>query len=1372
MYKFKNVNMKKLISVVLSIMMVINILMVQSSVVLAIDKTKETYKYDNYKIDYNIVSSWGSTQNISVTITNTGTKPIENWALSYNLNGDVENIWNAKVVELNDHKYIKNMEYNSDIMPNKSVNFGYTLANAGNIPDSITTCQARVEKDSGYTVDLKITSDWGSGFNGEIIIKNTSEQPIENWELTFDSNFKISNSWAATITNSDMGRYTLKGTYNKVIKPNSSISLGFGGVKGKDANISNVALSEVILQPEVKTPIEPEDIDLEIDSDNDGLVDVYEKLLGTDPYNSDSDSDGLPDEYEVYKLDTDPTMFDTYSTGKSDAEYDSDNDGLTNYDEYKRNTNPLSADTDDDGLSDWDEIFVYGTDPLNVDTDKDSIYDGDEIKLGLDPTKEMSDKITHDSMRTFLQTLPNDCISEELLLSDNWLTPSVSGKVTDVISNHLRIDSSSLDIFDDNRALVSDVIEIETTYKSPLTLTFQLSSTEYSKDMRNLVVAKYNEDILPFETVISTDNNSISAEIEGSGTYFVLDLDEFLKSVGIDVLGNISTPVKSDFTLKSFAYSDTSELESFNNEINSSISEYIDIYDNYGNIIDSIPNVETISTENIDDIMLKTQKSNILSMTPMTLATTQSKAMGKADIVFVIDKTGSMGGAINNVRNNISKFADALINEYNIDANFALIEFQDITYDGINSTILHKSGTSNWFTDINKFKAEINSLQPDNGGDYEETPIDGLEMARRLDFRNNANRFVVLVTDASHKNNNNYGVRDLTHMTDLFVNDNVVVSVISQDTFNYSKLNTLTGGMWGYIYGDFSVNLLKLADKVAQVTNDGEWILLDDYQAVKLNAPLSENIDTDEDGVRDGDELNKLTIKDMSKFIEILLNNLSIPKNQYIGKSTITVCSYFSNPVLSDTDFDGINDNKDTSKRSNNFKGVLHYERNENKLKSNIEFTVDYREFFKNNEIYNDKLAVLTSLFMADIYKNVYVEVTNGTTGGSDEDSTALGSLFGLSDVEDINLNADDYSVDKDDISEIVIGHRLVEYGGVKKEIIVLSVRGTNGTSAEWSSNFDVGANTDEYYNATGEYHPDWLDREYHHKGFDVASNRIINKVDEYLKRHKIDNSANKTIIITGHSRGGAIANLLGKYFDDRNDFTSFTYTFAGANVTTNPNASKYKTIYNIINEDDLIPFMPLEDWHFTKYGKPKSVSVEKKYENKFGMAKEGTWEWLVGYDYDNDGGTQRTIKTFSKLAENRKELYKLDNSSDGKVWENNVGHITKQGAEDEKVKLTQILKDEKLLPYCKLSVVGSGLSYHVEVNYCPAYLMQTLANMATKVGPTLGHDVKGKYASAKASFIATSGFVKVKGVGIGGLTDPHLQITYYLIAHNKFANN
>ncbi len=86
----------------------------------------------------------------------------------------------------------------------------------------------------------------------------------------------------------------------------------------------------------------------------------------------DSDNDGLPDKYEVSVLETDPMKTDTDDNGISDGEEDFDGDGLTNLQEYLLGTNPFDFDTDGDGFSDnYEELhemnpLVY--DELSVDS--------------------------------------------------------------------------------------------------------------------------------------------------------------------------------------------------------------------------------------------------------------------------------------------------------------------------------------------------------------------------------------------------------------------------------------------------------------------------------------------------------------------------------------------------------------------------------------------------------------------------------------------------------------------------------------------------------------------------------------------------------------------------------------------------------------------------------------------------------------------------------------------------------------------------------------------------------------------------------------------------------------------------------------------
>jgi len=140
--------------------------------------------------------------------------------------------------------------------------------------------------------------------------------------------------------------------------------------------------------------VEEAKISTPTDTDSDGLYDMEELHLGTDPLDSDTDGDGLSDGSEVNTYGTDPlcvdtdgdTMIDgweiTYSfnpLNPSDKLGDPDNDGLKNYEEHHACSNPYDADTDNDGLSDYEEYHVYFTNLLNVDTDSDGYSDYYEL---------------------------------------------------------------------------------------------------------------------------------------------------------------------------------------------------------------------------------------------------------------------------------------------------------------------------------------------------------------------------------------------------------------------------------------------------------------------------------------------------------------------------------------------------------------------------------------------------------------------------------------------------------------------------------------------------------------------------------------------------------------------------------------------------------------------------------------------------------------------------------------------------------------------------------------------------------------------------------------------------------------------------------
>jgi len=94
----------------------------------------------------------------------------------------------------------------------------------------------------------------------------------------------------------------------------------------------------------------------------------------------DTDSDGFPDAYELAHTNpSDPVAL--------DPAQDLEPDGLSNMQEYELGTNPNDPDSDKDTLKDGAEVTGAGvrpaTDPADDDTDKDGLKDGVESSTGI-----------------------------------------------------------------------------------------------------------------------------------------------------------------------------------------------------------------------------------------------------------------------------------------------------------------------------------------------------------------------------------------------------------------------------------------------------------------------------------------------------------------------------------------------------------------------------------------------------------------------------------------------------------------------------------------------------------------------------------------------------------------------------------------------------------------------------------------------------------------------------------------------------------------------------------------------------------------------------------------------------------------------------
>ncbi len=209
-----------------------------------------TFSFDGYDVEYSVKNEWTDGQSIEVKITNTGDEPILNWAFKYDAEGVIDGLWNASVYDSQETSYvIKNIGWNYEIAPDASVSFGYTLSDYSGInPNNFELCAKRVDKTDGYDVQYNITNEWDTGLQGEIVITNTSEEPIEFWQLSFDSDVKIDNIWNASVNKQEDTHYTISGG-STPINAGENKTLGFIGTKTSELNsISAFSLSTVVVE--------------------------------------------------------------------------------------------------------------------------------------------------------------------------------------------------------------------------------------------------------------------------------------------------------------------------------------------------------------------------------------------------------------------------------------------------------------------------------------------------------------------------------------------------------------------------------------------------------------------------------------------------------------------------------------------------------------------------------------------------------------------------------------------------------------------------------------------------------------------------------------------------------------------------------------------------------------------------------------------------------------------------------------------------------------------------------------------------------------------------------------------------------------------
>ena len=438
-------------------------------------------------------------------------------------------------------------------------------------------------------------------------------------------------------------------------------------------------------------------------------------------------------------------------------------------------------------------------------------------------------------------------------------------------------------------------------------------------------------------------------------------------------------------------------------------------------------------------------------------------------------------------------------------------------------------------------------------------------------------------------------------------------------------------------------------------------ILLTDTQVVHLMAPLADgDYDTDQDNLLDKQELSHEENVNISNLLEEYIKYNKLPEeeaNKLRADPYIKMWAYKSNPALPDTDFDGRNDDFDIHKPLENRQAgkmsTLNYD------EVNFDYNQDYRYFAMKSDQYYYDLSEM-SMILANMvnkknginrrwlkdtnYVNRIADDGGGITTNSYRERYNAYSVedymnyIGLEDIEVRDMSS---TYEDSNVCRYAIGHRDVVYSlgrtqNVVRNVIAISIGDIESKAAELYANFD------------GHIGREGSNTEYHHIGFDIVANRILETIERYASRY--DNRYQKVYWITGEGGGGSVANLLAQKMIKKNgDKNVYCYTFQALNTINCNNIpavqrisnEPYGSIFNLYNDDDFTLKIYTENYKFYKYGVNKHVSVtsNKIYKTIWNHCYNNENEISIKYPTGDNTSLPDYIQYFKNLSEDLSQM-------------------------------------------------------------------------------------------------------------------------------------
>ncbi len=255
----------------------------------------------------------------------------------------------------------------------------------------------------------------------------------------------------------------------------------------------------------------------------------------------------------------------------------------------------------------------------------------------------------------------------------------------------------------------------------------------------------------------------------------------------------------------------------------------------------------------------------------------------------------------------------------------------------------------------------------------------------------------------------------------------------------------------------------------------------------------------------------------------------------------------------------------------NTYKTLMYNDRNSETVNFEVEFTFNEAWLDLPSKDYNHSLSKALAVLSGAAYVDVKPDNLVSTLTDMGFDQTSMIAEYPTPTVDD-----------NDTVGYVIAKKTLGE-----KDIVAVITKGTS-EDAEWYSNFNIGTQSNT------------------HEGFLIASEDVWESLEGFLKNI----SGNVSFMITGHSRGAAVANIIASKLVDSGYDNVYAYTFASPLVSTQACEEGYESIFNILSSEDFVTRLPVAQWGYKRYGKDlfipsKSFYDPKEYGIMFGKVSE-----------------------------------------------------------------------------------------------------------------------------------------------------------------------